>query len=301
MAARALVIGGSGQIGQALIRELSARDWSVAGTCFQNRRAGMWPLDVADAGQVQRLFEEVRPRLVVNAMNVAGGADACERDPARAHRDHFEAGRRLAEAARTHRAKFVQLSTDYVFNGYAGPYAEDAPPAPLSELGRAKLRLEQDVAAQLPDALIVRTSFVFSWAPEVRTRNFAMQLLEAQERHQSMRVPTDQVANVTYAPNLAEALVELAELGRSGVYHLAGTTRCSKYAWAIAMVRAFGLDPALLEGVMTAELGQAAPRPLQSGFVLDKAQRALRRTRLLSLPEALADLQRRMGVIVARG
>jgi dTDP-4-dehydrorhamnose reductase len=122
-----------------------------------------------------------------------------------------------------------------------------------------------------------------------------MQLFEHDRSGEPMRVPDDQLSNVTYAGNFAQALVELVELGAKGIYHVAGTTRCSKYAWALRVAEFFGLRPGLIQGVSTEALGQRGPRPLQSGFRLEKVQALLKRTRLLSLDEGLMEMEREMG------
>lgn len=291
-----IVVGGSGQIGERVMRFCLAQGVWVIPTYHRNPRPGALALDAADRVQVLQLIERVNPWLIINSMNAKGGTDACEADPDLARRAHVETARNLVDAARRIGARFVQISTDYVFDGRAGPYDETAIPHPLSRLGRAKLEAEQYTLSHLPDALVVRTSFVFSWTPQSATKNFVMQLLEQDARHEPMRVPHDQVGNVTYAGNFAEALMELVELGATGIYHLAGTTRCSKYEWALRVAAFFGLKPSLIQGVTTAELGQSGPRPLQSGFRLDKAQATLRRATLLSLDEGLAAMEREMAV-----
>ncbi len=291
------VIGGSGQIGERLVQVLSERGWPVTSTYYHHARPGASALDATDAVQVHELVSRLRPRLIINSLNAPGGTDACEADPELARRVHFETARHLMDAARAVKAKFVQISTDYVFDGREGPYGEDAIPAPLSQLGRAKLHAEEYALQYLSESLVVRTSFVFSWTPHSATKNFVMQMLEHDQRKQVLRVPNDQVGNMTYAPNFAEALVELIELGAHGLYHVAGRTRCSKHAWALRVAAYFGLSPEIIEGVSTTALGQRGPRPLQSGFRLEKVQAVLKRTRLMSLDEGLADMAREMGVV----
>jgi len=291
------VVGGSGQIGERLVRAFAAQGVPIVATYYCNERPGVVQVDAAEEEQVKALMARVRPRLVINSLNAKGGTDACEADPALAQRAHFSTARHLVDAAREVGARFVQLSTDYVFDGRNGPYAEVDRAVPLSQLGRAKLQAEQYALARLPGSLIVRTSFVFSWTPRSQTKNFMLQLLEHDRRGDVMRVPTDQVGNVTYAPNLADALVELVGLGASGVYHVAGTTRCSKYEWALQAADFFGLRRNLIQGVPTAQLGQVGPRPLASGFRLEKVQAALRSTKLLSLEEGLIEMEREMGVV----
>lgn len=291
-----LIVGGSGQIGQRVAAAGQARGWRVVPTGYHHPQPGAMSLDATDEAQVREVVRRVQPWLIVNSLNAKGGTDACEVDPALARWAHFESARHLVDAARKVCATVVQISTDYVFDGKTGPYAETDAAIPLSHLGRAKLEAERYALAHIPTTLVLRTSFVFSWTPQSSTKNFVMQLLDSDQRGIVMRVPHDQVGNVTYAPNLAEALVELVELGGRGVFHVAGTTRCSKYEWAVRVVERFGLNGALIQGVSTAELGQAGPRPLQSGFRLDKAQAALKRTRLMSLEEGLAAMEREMAL-----
>ena len=289
-----LIVGGSGQIGQRLAMACHARGWPVVGTCYRNPQPGGIALDATDGAQVRRVVQRLQPWLIVNSVNAKGGTDACEADPALAKRAHEETARHLVDAAAAVQARFVQISTNLVFDGHAGPYAETDLPRPLSQLGHAKLRAERDAMERLSEALVVRTSFVFSWTPNSATKNFVMQLLDNDHRGTVMRVPTDQMGNVTYAPNFAQALVELIEQGQAGLFHVAGTTRCSKYEWALRVAERFGLNPALIQGVSTQELGQRGPRPLQAGLRLDKIQAVLRRTRLLSLEDSLADMEREM-------
>ena len=289
-----LIVGGSGQIGGCLARLLRDRGRPGVPTYLRHPIAGGVELDAGNPAQVVNVIARTRPSLIINSVNAKGGTDACELDPALARRSHFESAKSLIDAARQSGAGFVQISTDYVFDGRDGPYAEDAVPKPLSQLGRAKLEAERYALAQVRGALVARTSFVFSWTPDSATKNFAMQILEADAAGQELRVPTDQVGNVTYAPNFAEALIELIDGGASGVYHVAGVTRCSKHEWAARMAQWFELSRVRLRGVTTAELGQAGPRPLSSGFSLEKAQAKLSRTRLYSLDDGLQAMQSAM-------
>ncbi|MBI4354245.1 MAG: SDR family oxidoreductase [Candidatus Omnitrophica bacterium] len=294
-----LIVGGSGQIGWRLAEACRNRGWACVPTFYRNPQPGAVALDATDDKPVRRLIEQWRPWLIVNSLNAQGGTDACEADPTLAIRAHYDTVRHLVDAVVAVNARFIQISTDYVFDGQAGPYAETDPPHPLSQLGRAKLMAECYVMERLPEALVLRTSFVFSWAPHVSAKNFIMQLLDNDRAGRLMRVPNDQVGNVTYAPTFAEALVELVELGQQGLFHVAGTTRCSKYEWALKTAERFGLNRTLIHGVSTAELEQRGPRPLQSGFHLAKVQGVLRRTRLLSLDESLTEMEREMSLVRA--
>jgi len=252
----------------------------------------MLPLDASNAQQVKNLFSKCKPVIVVNALNAAGGTDACEKNPSLAEQYHYSTGVNLIDNAIQYDARYIQISTDYVFDGKYGPYAETDIPNPISHLGRAKLKLEKYIQKSMSNALIVRSSFIYSWAPDSKTKNFLMQIFDCSSRNVPMRVPVDQVGNVTYAPNFADALVEMILSECSGLYHLAGATRCSKYDWATKVVDVFGLDRNILLPVSTKELKQVGPRPLESGFILENAKSVLKKTHLMTLEEGLSDLQK---------
>lgn len=289
-----LVVGGSGQIGKNLLGGLAAAGVAATGTFFRNREQGLIQLDASNPDEVMQVTGDLKPTLIINASNAQGGTDACELEPGLAERYHFGNGKNLTDAAKSHGAKLVQISTDYVFDGEAGPYSEFDEARPISRLGNAKLKLEQYMLQSSPEALVIRTSFVYSWTPDSKTKNFAMQVYESCQSGKPMNAPFDQVGSVTYAPNFSEALLELAGLGLSGLYHLAGTTRCSKLDWALKMAEVLGLDSAPIKGVSTDELAQAGPRPLESGFILDKVSKVLRMTHLMSLEEGLTDMKLRI-------
>ncbi len=270
---QALVVGASGQVGGALLTALERSGFKAAGTFHSQAKPGLIPLDLADAAAVLECFRSVRPTVVFLAMNNRGGVDWCEDHPHEALEAHIGGTRRVLEAAAPLRAAVVFYSTDYIFDGAAGPYREDAPPSPISVYGRAKRDAETLVRAYPHDHLIVRTTAVVSW--DRASRNFAMTVWNVLSTGQSLRVPNDQWTNPTLAEYLTEATVRLVEAGATGVFNIAGQSCVTRADLAVALARAMALDPGLIEAVPTAALNQRAPRPLRGGFVLGKVTEAL--------------------------
>jgi dTDP-4-dehydrorhamnose reductase len=261
----AAVIGGSGQIGGWLLRELAARGHRAVGTYATVPFPGLVPLDASDlaaaAGWVRGQGADV-------VFYPAGftWVDGCERDPAKARASNLEQPLNAARAALETGGRFVYLSTDYVFDGEAGPYDESAAPNPLSAYGRSKLEAEQALVDELGDSvLIVRTTWVYG--PERQGKNFAYQLAKALGTRNPLPCPSDQVSTPSYGPDVARAVVGLVEAGRSGLVHVAGPDLLDRAAFALTLAGAFGLDPGLIVPRTTAELGQGAPRPLNSGLL----------------------------------
>lgn len=260
-----LVLGGSGQVGGALLAEAARRGIAATGTCHTHARPGLVPWDGA-LEAFDGLVARVAPGLVVYAAGAAH-VDRCEREARECERWNTEVPGALARRCAGVR-RFVYFSTDYVFDGAGGPYGEDDPVGPLSVYARSKLAGERAVLGADPTALVVRTTVVYG--PEAQGKNFVAQLRARLGRGERMRVPQDQVSTPTYNVDLAARTVELALRGAAGVWHVAGPDLLDRHAFARLAATAFGLDPRLLDPVSTEALGQAAPRPLKGGLRTDR-------------------------------
>lgn len=279
-----LVIGASGLVGSNLYRVLNERGAAVRGTYLSHPSPGLEPLDLTDESAVERLLADARPSVVyLPAANPF--VDWIEENPEASRRINVDAPKRLVDRLRGSAARLVYYSTDYVFDGTAGPYSEEDAPNPLSEYGRQKLEVEEYVRGALPDALVLRVAVVYGW--ERNPKNFAHRLVNnLRAGNTQMRLPSDQYGNPSYAPNLAAASVELAESGAGGLFHLCGEAVANRYEFAAAVADTFGLPKDGMEPVTTDRLSQKAKRPLNAGMVVGKAQSRLR-TPLLGYPAAL--------------
>jgi dTDP-4-dehydrorhamnose reductase len=269
---RALVIGASGQVGAALHARLAARGHSVTGTHHRVPQPGTRPLDLGDAAAVERVIGETAPAWVFCPAGLSH-VDYCEEHQEEARRANRDAPAAAAGAAARAGAGFVYYSTEYVFDGVAGPYGEDDPPRPLSVYGRSKLEGERAAAEANPRALIIRTTVVYG--PEPQGKNFICQLLRRARAGERVTVPADQRSSPTYNQDLAAATIELAERAVSGVVHLAGPVVLDRHAFVLTACEVFGLDPALVAPVTTAALGQRAARPLNAGLKIERARSLL--------------------------
>lgn len=283
-------MGASGQIGRNAAASLRARGWDVVGTRSARAAPELLPLDLRDEGAIRSLVREVRPDLCVLSAALTN-VDRCEEEPTLAERVNARAPQVVAAASREAGAPVVYLSTEYVFDGTAGPYAEDDPACPISVYGATKLAGERHVLAADPRNLSVRTTVVFSF--HEGDANFAMQLLRRLGAGERMRVPRDQVSTPTYGPDLGEAIAQLVDGGASGVVNVVGPDLLDRHELACRAARALGLPGELLEPVETAALGQRARRPLRAGLRTDRL--AALGIAARGVDEALADFARRAG------
>src|SRR5262245_28033449 len=265
---RGLVIGASGQVGAALGEQLEAGGHTWVGTYAGTPRPGLRRLDITDPQATRRLIEETSPDWVFCA-GALTHVDYCEDHPEEAFRLNRDGPGLVARAAAERGAGIVYYSTEYVFDGERGPYAEDDPVRPISIYGQSKLEGEEAVRQANPRAVIARTTVVYG--PEPQGKNFVYQLLRRGRAGEPMRAPADQVSSPTYNVDLAAASVELAERKLCGVYHIAGSGILDRHAFAGLVCRVFGLDQSALLPVSTAELGQRAARPLLAGLRIDRA------------------------------
>jgi dTDP-4-dehydrorhamnose reductase len=259
---RVLVTGGNGQVGRAfaaLMPDAVVLDRSE--------------LDIVDTGQVQRVFDRVRPEVVYNAAAYTA-VDKAEAEPERARLINVDAVVNLAAAAKMHDALLVQFSSDYVFRGDAGPYTELARTFPLSVYGRSKLQSEIAARASGNRYLIIRTSWVYGDG-----HNFVKSIVGAAAKHDELTVVDDQRGRPTYAPDLAEGTAALVAAGCTGVYNLSGGGDAVTWAgFAEAAIEEAGLG-ARVRPVTTAQYysgrqGPIAPRPANSELDCSKAAEA---------------------------
>jgi dTDP-4-dehydrorhamnose reductase len=270
MGSRWVITGCRGQLGHALSQQLPAGEIAAAGDLPE--------LDVADAASLERFFAGATgPLVVVNAAAFTQ-VDGCEKPENRAAvwGANAEGPGRLAALCAARGFPLGHVSTDYVFAGDGRrPYREDDPPAPVSEYGRSKLEGERRVLAGCPQALVVRTSWVFG-----RGRNFLAAILaQAEARRRAgdaapLRVVDDQRGRPTYALDLAAGIRRLVEAGARGLYHVANAGEATWWDVARACLDEAGHAALGVDRIRTGDLRLAAPRPAYSVLDCSKAEAA---------------------------
>jgi dTDP-4-dehydrorhamnose reductase len=263
---RILVLGATGQLGAALIRQTGPAALPAA----RRPQGHDWlHLDLAELAGNPALLDAVFAEHKIAAVYCAAGAtdvERCESDHAWAAAANHLGPLALARASCG--IPFVFYSTDYVFDGVAGPYAEEDSAHPLSVYGRTKLEGERAILDAHPDALVLRTTTVYG--PDPQGKNFLYTLRRLLSEGKTMRVPADQLATPTHVDDLAAASIALVERRLTGIFHAAGPVFLSRYDFALQACALLKLDPEPVQPVATAELGQKAARPLLGGLRIDK-------------------------------
>ncbi|OZB16628.1 MAG: dTDP-4-dehydrorhamnose reductase [Rhodobacterales bacterium 34-62-10] len=258
-----LVAGRGGQVARALAASVPVD--RVQAVCL-----GRPELDIRSADQIARVIDEAAPDLVINAAAYTA-VDQAESEPDEARLVNAAAAGVLARAAAARGAPILHLSTDYVFNGEKpDPYLETDMVNPLGVYGRSKLEGEQRVAESNPQAVILRTAWVYSpWG-----KNFAKTMLRVADSRDELAVVHDQRGNPTSANDIAAALwaiaLQYAENPKAivpGVFHMTGAGEASWAEFAeeiFAVSSGAGGPSAQVKRITTAEYPTPTRRPANS-------------------------------------
>ncbi|MCC6382465.1 MAG: dTDP-4-dehydrorhamnose reductase [Dehalococcoidia bacterium] len=254
---RVLVLGANGQLGSDVVRLWRDPDLHVVTATHAEA-------DVTDAAALRALVERARPDVVLNT-TAFHNLPVVEDDPETALRVNAVGGWQAARAAAAVGAAFVQLSTDYVFDGEKRtPYLEDDPRRALNVYAATKIAAEDLVRVAHPRAAVVRVAGLFGLAGSAgKGGNFVETMLRLAAEGRPVRVVDDQVTAPTNTAEVAEALLPLVRAGMHGVYHLAPSDSCSWYTFAAAIFALTG-RPADLQPVTTARFGAPVRRPAYS-------------------------------------
>jgi len=265
---------------------------SSTGTYRTRLKDRLEHLDMRDQQATVDFLSRVKPNIVVQTA-AQPNVDYCEDHREEAWRTNVLGTENVAKACEQVGAKHVFISTDYVFDGKAGPYSEDDPVNPINFYAVTKVEGEKRVQS-LGNYLIIRTGVVFDADPD--SKNFALRVVNELTAGRTMLVPIDQYGNPTLASNLASCVIELSTEDKVGVYNVAGRSIMSRFDFALRICEAFNLDRRLIRPITSEELRQKAKRPKKLGLKTDKAARELS-TQLLEVDEALNrfkdDLRRR--------
>ena len=251
-----LITGGSGQLGIAVSQELGRL--GIAFDAWSSK-----DLDITQSSTASEAIEKLSPRVIINcaAWTDVDGAESHEIEASRVNSD---GPKNLALAAKECRAKFIHISTDYVFSGENKlPWEVDDEINPQSAYGRSKAEGENRVLMAYPEnASTVRTAWLYSpWG-----QNFAKTMTRLALRGDGeVRVVNDQVGQPTSATDLAKQLVELAVSNSPvGIYHGTNSGQASWFEFAQEIFTLVGADSGRVVPVSSSEYLRPAKRPAYS-------------------------------------
>lgn len=227
-------------------------------------------LDLLDNERLKQVFEQHRPDCVIHTAALTH-VDQCEENPELCNRLNVDLVRdliALCEAGGTH---LIHLSTDFIFDGLQGPYREEDQPNPLSVYGQSKLESEALVKQASCPWTIIRTILVYGILPDLSRSNIVLWAKGALEKGQEIRVVQDQWRMPTLAEDLAQACFSAAKKKATGTFHVSGNELMAITEIVEQVASFWKLDSSLIQPIDSATLNQKAPRPIRTGFHLEKA------------------------------
>lgn len=246
-----MITGAGGQLGFDVKRELLSRGVAESNIAAPH----LADLDITDQQAVENYVENFRPDVIFHCAAYTN-VDGAEQDTEACTKVNVDGTRYLAEAATKLGAKFIYISTDYVFDGTnPEPYTINDPVDPQSVYGRTKYQGEL-AAATCPRHFIVRTAWVFG----LNGKNFVRTMLKLSETKSKLTIVDDQIGSPTYTVDLAKFLVDLADSEEYGTYHATNEGFCSWAEFTAEIFRAANIDTKVKK-VTTAEYQKIAGHP----------------------------------------
>jgi dTDP-4-dehydrorhamnose reductase len=245
---RIAITGALGQLGAALQHALAESDLVLIDVPD-------W--DITDPQSVL-LMADLKPEVVIHCAAMTD-VDGCARNPDLAYHVNAFGTQNVALACHRSGANMVYISTNEVFDGTSTePYREFDPPRSINPYGASKLAAEQIAARLVSKLYIVRISWLFT----PHRNNFVSKMTALADKHSRLRVVTDEVANPTYAPDLADAIARLIQTGHYGTYHLVNEGYCSRYEFAVEILRQSGQESVQVTPITSSQFQRASTPPL---------------------------------------
>ena len=277
-----LITGSNGLLGQKLLDLLIPnQDVQVIGVSKGANRS-VWTdgfvyqdVDLMQPGEISKALAEHQPDAIIHTAALTN-VDACETEQEACQRLNVDVVREMVNFIGDKPTNLLHLSTDFIFDGQAGPYSETDEPNPLSVYGKSKWESEKVVQQSgIQNWSIARTIIVYGTCKDMSRANIVLWAKGAAEKNQALNIVNDQYRSPTLAEDLAKGCWEIVKRKKNGVYNLGGPATQSVYEIVTDVFKVFGGDVDLLTPMSSKELGQPANRPPRTGLLIDKARKDL--------------------------
>lgn len=276
-----LITGSNGLLGQKLVDLLTQESGVnlIATARGENRLSNLTgytyeSLDITDQTAVEAVFAKFQPQVVIHTAAMTN-VDTCESDLLGCELLNVTAVEHIVQACEKHNSFLCHLSTDFIFDGEAGPYDEEAIPNPISIYGESKLQAEKIIQASTIRWAIARTVLVFGIVPDMSRTNIILWVKKSLEEGKQINVVTDQFRTPTLAEDLAIGCWLIAQKEAQGIFNISGEELLTPYEMAIKTAEFYQLPKELIKQADSSTFSQPAKRPPRTGFILTKAKNLL--------------------------
>ena len=271
MARKILITGAGGQLGLAIHQKLrdkfdvfpTDRITSESGDSQNSKN-----LNITERSDVKTIINEINPDIIINCAAYTD-VDGSEKNKNQAHMVNVVGLQNLILAS-NYNTYFVHISSDYVFDGKAGPYSEEDFTYPINYYGKTKLESENILRGSRRKFLIIRTNVIYSEDLNIKANYFAW-VYKSLLNNKTISVVNDQISNPAYVSHLAQAIFQCIILNTEGIYHYGSDNYLSRYEFSMEIANIFELDNSLITSIDTKQLTQDIPsyiakRPRHSGL-----------------------------------
>ena len=276
-----LVTGANGLLGQKIIYNLKKRKDVTLIACsrginrlIETKGYKYIELDITNKNQIQKLISLEKPDAVINCAAMTN-VDKCENNKKECWEINVNAVENIATSCELINAHVLHLSTDFVFDGIAGPYNENDQPNPLHFYAESKLKSEEIIQKTLSNWSIARTIIIYGITDNMSRSNIVLWAKSEIGKGNTINVVKDQYRSPTFAEDLAKGCISIIDKSALGLYHLSGPKTYSILDLVYQVADFYNLDKSLINPVTSASLKQPAKRPLVTGFDISKAKRDL--------------------------
>jgi dTDP-4-dehydrorhamnose reductase len=264
-----LVTGSAGLIGHQVVKDLS--ETHEVFSCYNKSKPEFGiptKMDLLNHEMISNVLSEKNPDIVIH-LGAMTAVDLCDTQQDNALKINSQATEILAKECSKINSFMVYVSTDYVFDGNTGMYEENDTTNPLGFYGKSKLLGEKSIQNFSSNWCIARTSTPFGLHPT--KKSFPIWVIENLQKQKQIDVLTDQFTSPTYVPSLSRMLIEISERHLTGIIHVAGASKISRYEMASLVSDKLGLDGKLLREISINDIKWEAQRPKDSSLNVSKA------------------------------
>ncbi|MDC1168482.1 dTDP-4-dehydrorhamnose reductase [Flavobacteriaceae bacterium] len=276
-----VITGSNGLLGQTLVNLLmkAPENYSVFGLSKGDNRMNRndflyYDIDITNYSQLEECITYIQPSFIINTAAMTN-VDTCELKPEECNNLNIEAVKYLTQICTKLNIHFIQISTDFIFDGSKGIYKETDLPNPLSIYGHSKLKAENIVKNSGVNFSILRTILVYGKGVNLKRNNIVLWVKDMLENNKEITIVDDQYRMPTYVEDLAMACKLILDKNISGVYHISSNELLSVFEIANQIADVFGLNKKLIKPISSKTLNQKAIRPQKTGFDLSKTIKEL--------------------------
>ena len=278
-----LVTGSAGLIGTQIVKDLLDNHKQVY-SCYNKTKPELGiitHLDLTKKDDIVNTMNRIKPDVVIH-LGAMTDVELCETETELAKKINTDATEILALESEKYNTFFMYMSTDYVFDGKVGMKKENDEPNPINFYGKSKLDGERVFKKITTPNVIVRTSTPFGI--HSKKISFPIWVKKNLELKKEISVVVNQYTSPSYVPNISKMIIEIMERKITGIIHLAGATKISRYDFAVQISKIINANKQFLKLTKMDQMDWKAQRPADSSLSVSKANKILK-----NKPEKIED------------